>query len=123
MPFKSLSEIEYEKDFAYIKSVNYNNNCVLTINYSINEEDEIVIIFFDALAYRCMDEGDLAYWDKISLNDGFIFEVTEEGWKSENHEKSLFFTSFGNSKEFLIIGQDECMNVICHIEPTIVKSK
>lgn len=90
--------------------------------YSKNSGDEIFEINFDmALAYKCMDEGDLlSLWKTFTLSgETFIYRVLDSDFIKYFHEQSYNTHDAEDLKHFFIVTTDSCLDVISEYDPEI----
>lgn len=80
------------------------------------------VVFPTTWGFRVLDELDLSeFWSECSMKTGWLFEVTEGGWKALELHRAQFTSGrlYGNSREFLVIGVTLCVNVLSQDEPAI----
>ncbi|MBM5572076.1 MULTISPECIES: hypothetical protein [Deefgea] len=95
---------------------------VVSVNYHLNELTILVasdswatqVIFNQVYGFRVLDEGDLcAFWQLVTLADGWIFKVGSGGWKSLELTRPDFISGYApDVEEYLIIGRNECVSVL-----------
>jgi hypothetical protein len=82
--------------------------------------------FEDVQAFRVLDERDLQeFWPACSSATGGIFEINGGGWLSQETLRpgSMLAQMHPQLKEYLVTGQNECVNVLANVAPTIESSR
>ncbi|SEF23162.1 hypothetical protein ABL840_00755 [Variovorax sp. NFACC27] len=82
----------------------------------------ISIRFDDVVAYRVMDERDLAeYWPACSSPNCSVFSIQSGGWLSQESTRpgSCIGLFYGDVREYLVTSVAECVSVLCIGEPRI----
>jgi hypothetical protein len=80
------------------------------------------VTFTQTYGFRVLGELDLTeFWSQCSLHDGWLFEVTANGWKALELSRPTFFSGLQSwVREYLVVGRDECVSVLTKEEPTVV---
>ena len=84
---------------------------------------KLVVQFAEAEAFRVMNERDLReFWPTCSSPNGWIFEVTEGGWLTQELDRvgSLIGKTAPGLREFLIAGVEDCVSVLARLEPKVL---
>lgn len=89
----------------------------LRVTLDFPKLDGVVYVDFPSLnGFRVLDEGDLAeFWPAPK---GWLFTVSSGGWLHLESSRGGFISDDGLS-EFLIAGQDDCVNVLASETPTV----
>ena len=77
-------------------------------------------------AFRVLDERDLQeFWPACSSATGGIFEINGGGWLSQETLRPGSMLAHMNPqlKEYLVTGQNECVNVLANAAPTIESTR
>ena len=79
------------------------------------------VCFPSSIGFRVLDEGDLTeFWSQCSLKTGWIFEVTDGGWKALEFTRAHFVSGMlAEVREFLVIGFDSCVSVMSQEAPQV----
>lgn len=100
----------------------YYNLSELFINYVANPTQIFEIRFKNIKGFKCLDEGDLtSYWNHEILTKNWIVEIIDGGWKDlELSSGNLLVSSQDKElREFLVMGDDDCLTVFASEEPEI----
>jgi hypothetical protein len=82
----------------------------------------VSMLFEDVQAFRVLDERDLQeFWPACSSATGGIFEINCGGWLSQESQRpgSMLVHMHPQLKEYLVTGQNECINVLATAAPAI----
>ncbi len=96
---------------------------IITVGLFENKIDKQVI-FNNVTGFRALDESDLfAWWKNLNMNKGWAFEIIEGGWFELESQRGDFMSQGCDFyREFLIIGNDLCINIISTDAPKIFNS-
>jgi hypothetical protein len=125
----SVKSIESSVSFAEgteVIRVSYDLGTLEIYVRGISGQRAARVTFQLADAFRVMDEGDLSeFWPVCPPSNGWIFEVTDGGWLSQERNRSgaLLSTGMPALREFLICGCDDCVNIISREFPKINESQ
>ncbi|WP_325892446.1 hypothetical protein [Grimontia sp. NTOU-MAR1] len=87
-----------------------------------SEMKPVYIIFFWVEGFRMLDEFNLnEFWDKKKKISSWLCEVESGGWLDHEKSRSGFLSREDNLKEYLIIGQEECLSVFSNTDPVIIE--
>lgn len=104
---------------------------LLNVNFDLAKLEVVVglfatqedkkVVFEEVQGFRVLDESDLsAWWEKITLNDGWLFEVRGGGWFEHESQRSDFLSGAAQFyREFLVIGVDFCISVVAKGYPHV----
>jgi hypothetical protein len=84
-----------------------------------------IVAFEGVTAFRVTDEGNLLnFWPTCSRANGWLFEVREGGWLSEQvgSAGNLIDAMNPRLREFLVTGDDDCVSVLSLTSPTVTLS-
>lgn len=84
------------------------------------DTQEFAVNFPGVEAFRVMDERDLMeYWPECSTPNGWIFQIHEGGWLSQESERpgSLIVHMNRGLKEYLVTGPNECVSILSTCTP------
>jgi hypothetical protein len=105
------------------------NTDVDVVSYSLEELHLLVsttageanVRFDGCVGFRVLDEQDLTeFWSECSLNDGWLFEVYNGGWRDlESTRPSFHRGRLKWMREFLVVGRDACVSVIAKAPPDV----
>lgn len=72
------------------------------------------LTFKDVCGFRVLDEGDLLeFWHSDNRPSGMVWEILAGGWFDQERQRSGFLSgSQQDLKEFMVLGQNDCMSVI-----------
>ena len=86
-----------------------------------NPDHPVYIYFENIIGFRVLDEGDLLeFWDKELRADGWLWEVQEGGWSDLEKQRSGFRPGMKKDYiEYLILGETDCLSVLCYGKPVI----
>ncbi|UIR54783.1 hypothetical protein LZQ00_10895 [Sphingobacterium sp. SRCM116780] len=110
-----------------IIGINYNlESLVVTISF-YDPNDEIIEVKFTSIeGFRVLDEGNLLEFWNSSRPAGWIWEIKENGWFDQEKKREgclLGYMAGYNLKEYLILGQSDCISILCYNEPEIGEVK
>ncbi|MFI5445353.1 hypothetical protein [Polaromonas sp. UC242_47] len=80
------------------------------------------VVFPSVWGFRVLDELDLTeFWSQCSMKTGWLFEVTDGGWKALELQRAHFVSGrmYEDLREFLVIGVDDCVSVLSKDEPQL----
>lgn len=90
----------------------------------LNSDFPVYAIFKNIQGFRVLDEGYLTeYWNDEKRSQGWLWKVKEDGWYDQERTRSGFpigAHTLQNYDEYMIVGQNDCLNVICGEEPIIL---
>lgn len=121
---EDITVIEEDISHIEIASVNF-DQWILTVALRAYEKDQSVkgmvhVIFKGVRGFRYLDEGDmLQYPFPDDCTRKYYQAVTQEGWLQQE-------TEFGNTvnsghTEYLVATANECLCVLAHEQPVVVK--
>jgi hypothetical protein len=75
--------------------------------------------------FRVLDELDLTeFWSVCSLQDGWLYEVISGGWKELELSRPAFISGRHEwTKEYLVVGFNECVSVLSKDRPLVSASQ
>lgn len=82
----------------------------------------IDVVFPPVWGFRVLHELDLGeFWSQCSLKTGWLFEVTDGGWKALELGRAHFTSGrmYEDLREYLVVGVKECVSVLCRDEPQL----
>ena len=82
----------------------------------------VTVRFEEVEAFRVLDERDLQeFWPACSSATGGVFEISNGGWLSQEMQRpgSMLPHMHPQLKEYLVTGQNECVNVLAAMAPAI----
>lgn len=85
------------------------------------DEDKATIKFDRILGFRVLDEGDLLEFWNDQRPKGWLWEVLENGWFDFEKTRDDFLSACHEDelKEYLILGINDCVNVLTFNTPII----
>jgi hypothetical protein len=117
-----LQEVPIFPSDADLDSVYFDRNGLVVTIASVSTRQTWNIQFKDALGHRVMDEGDLLeFWPICSRPNGVIFEIKAGGWLEQEsvREGFLLKDNLPNLREFIVTGENACVNVLANHPPVI----
>jgi hypothetical protein len=77
------------------------------------------VSFDHPIGFRVLDERDLLeYWPMFSLSNGWLYKIIKGGWKDLESERKGFLKELhSEDSEYFIVGENDCVSVLCHDEP------
>lgn len=104
---------------AEITNINFDAELlVVTVQIESNKLD---VVFDTPAGFRVLDEGDLLeHWPRCSIQNGWLFEVLEQGWLDQERQRDGFLSG-GNKaiKEYFIAGVSYCISVFAWEQPDV----
>jgi hypothetical protein len=102
-----------------IIDLHYAGHLTIRIDPGIGK-GQIEVFFDKPHGFRCLDEGDLSYWDDKTLVDNWFFEITDGGWLRLEHGGQLGISSTTpQMREFLICSSNDCVTVLSPSPPIL----
>ncbi len=99
-----------------------NSRLIIYYHSNGNEDIDYVITFENPRGFKVLDEGDMySYWENEELIKHWLFEIESGGWLDREDDAGGFISKALGFREFLITGIDDCVSVISHGEPTVLK--
>jgi hypothetical protein len=95
---------------------------VLRLSLQFERVDHPVYLSFNTpKGFRVLDDGDLlAFWNKDTRPEGWLWKVNSGGWFDLEKQRSGFVSGLvGGYSEYLVLGQNECVSVLTDGEPLI----
>lgn len=82
----------------------------------------VLVRFEDIQGFRVLDERDLLeYWPTCSTPHGWLFEIDGGGWLSqESVRPGSLVSSLAGVREYLVAGEDDCVNVLTLHPPVVL---
>ena len=121
-PTVALVKNQFKSDKAtLVEEVKLSNSGLEIIVAS--KEWKIQVKFDSNWGFRVLDEMDLSeFWAECNLTVGWCFEVVEGGWNSLEKTRDSFVSGkLYETKEFLIVGLNECVSVLALEPPEITE--
>ena len=82
----------------------------------------VEVSFSTVEGFRVLEERDLGdFWPTCSSPNGWLYEITEGGWLSQELERpgSITARTIAGLREFFIAGVDDCVNILSLTNPEI----
>ena len=117
----SVTDAEAFEGIPEVTAVNYDTS-LLRITISFENIDYPVHVIFDGVrGFRVLDEGDLLeFWNPDVRANGWLWFVEKGGWfELESLRKGFVSGVTGGYREYLVLGQNDCVSVIAYGEPKI----
>ncbi|MCG7532690.1 hypothetical protein MHM98_15250 [Psychrobium sp. MM17-31] len=109
----------YRGNETYIESLNYDLD-FLRIVIAAGSNLRIEVCFHQPIGFRCLDEGDLLeFWSNKTVTDNWLLRIHDSGWLAQENHRDGFLSKHSALNEFLVKGQNECLNVLSTVKPTI----
>ncbi len=121
----SLADAEAFTGIPEITDVTY-DLWLLRITLRFENIDHPVYVIFDGVrGFRVLDEGDLLeFWKPDVRGKGWLCRVDKGGWFDLESLREGFVSGVtGGYKEFLVVGENECVSVIARDNPNIERPK
>ncbi len=115
------SPIELTK-YRLVERVVYEGHVLSVVLRAMPENVAWEIKFSGVVGFRVFDERDLLkYWPVCSGEA--LFQIHEGGWLAEAKQSADHLNSgfYGEVAEYLVAGEDSCVNVISSELPTVVE--
>jgi len=115
------SDVAFYEDWEVIRVSYEFGRLEIRVNSSYDDRRAIVL-FSDAQSFRVLNERDLnEYWPIFSSPNGWLFEISEGGWLSQEQEReeSLTWQIIPDLREFLITGSHDCVSVLSCDAPMV----
>lgn len=83
------------------------------------EPAPVYVRFTGVRGFRALDEGDLLeFWDPRQRAPGWLWQIDAGGWFAQESLRPGFVAGLhGDCREFLLLGQDWCLSVLCLDRP------
>ncbi|MEP1553402.1 MAG: hypothetical protein ABJJ44_18695 [Paraglaciecola sp.] len=122
MEFKTLEPALTEGETIEIVHIEFDIE-TLTITVRI-DGDKLDVVFKTPNGYRVLDEGDLLeFWPSCSSNVGWLHEIIDGGWLSQERMRPGFISSKdAELNEYFVIGCNYCANVLAWEAPDVSES-
>ena len=109
----------YQGNNTYVESLAYDLD-VLKIVVVAESNKRIEVIFHQPLGFRCLDEGDLLeFWENPEITNNWLVQIYDSGWLAQESKRAGFLSNDIDVKEFLIKGQNECINILDTESPKV----
>lgn len=104
---------------TYIESISYNCE-YLTIIVFANPDNTFEIKFKQPIGFRCLDESNLLeFWENNVIINNWLLEIHNSGWLAQESLRYGFLSKNQSLTEYLIKGQNDCVNIISLEQPQI----
>jgi hypothetical protein len=106
--------------YRLVERVAYEGYVLSVVLRAMPENIAWQIKFSGVVGFRVFDERDLLkYWPACS--GGALFQIHEGGWlpEAKQYADHLNFGFYGEVAEYLVAGEDSCVNVISSELPTV----
>ena len=80
------------------------------------------VVFDSAWGFRVLTELDLTeFWSKVTLKDGWLFEVQAGGWLDLELSRPHFTSGrLYQLHEYLVVGTNDCVSVLSEHHPRVI---
>ncbi len=122
MKAHAIEKLDSEKDFIEVVNIDFDIRALVV---TVIIDGSTLDVSFDApVGFRVLDEGDLLeFWPVCSSPSGWLHEVSEGGWLEQESKRSGFLSEDrAGIKEYFVIGEDYCVNVIAWEAPSVTES-
>jgi len=119
---KAITTSDWPLQQAEVATVEYKFGSLLVHVTDTSSDKTVIALFEDVQAFRVLDERDLQeFWPACSSSTGGIFEVNAGGWLSHERQRpgSMLAHMHPQLREYLVTGQNECVNVLSSTAPTM----
>jgi hypothetical protein len=119
VPFGAESEVHWGSDISTLSFSEARLEIYVSREVGVNGEvSGLKIAFFQATAFRYLDELDLArYWSSEHFPRGFhVLEVLEGGWLEEETQLQGFAN---HRREWLVVTGNACVSVFSSTDPQV----
>jgi hypothetical protein len=88
----------------------------LAVAVLTSQRPDLVRIFVDETrSFRVLDESQLLeFWGGHDTAESHVWEILEGGWLDQEPRRFAFLPR--PLREYLIVGDDDCVNVVAHAE-------
>jgi len=119
MKASAIEFVEYRGNSTYIESLNYDLD-FLKIMIVAESNIRIEVSFHQPIGFRCLDEGDLLeFWQNTEITNNWILQIHDSGWLAQECNRDGFFSKDTKLKEFLVKGENDCLNILSTENPNI----
>ena len=119
---KAINASDWPLQHAEVAAVEYKFGSLRVHVTDISSNRTVIALFEDVQAFRVLDERDLQeFWPACSSATGGVFEVNDGGWLSQERQRpgSMLAHIHLQLKEYLVTGQNECVNVLATEVPVV----
>ena len=119
---KPIDVSDWPLQQAEVAAVEYRYGALRVHLADTSGNKSVIALFEDVQAFRVLDERDLQeFWPACSSATGGIFEINGGGWLSQESQRpgSMLAHMHPQMKEYLVAGQNECVNVLANTAPAI----
>ncbi|UIR54787.1 hypothetical protein LZQ00_10915 [Sphingobacterium sp. SRCM116780] len=122
-----FGELINKSKVPQIIEINYDlESLIVTVSFYDPDDEIIEVKFTSIVGFRVLDEGNLLEFWNSSRPAGWIWEIKENGWYDQEKKREGFLLGYMddfNPKEYLILGQNDCISILCYKEPKIGELK
>ena len=105
---------------------------IVNINYDLwyltvtlefpNQDSPVYVRAEEVIGFRVLDEGNLLeFWNSENRSDGWLLKIISGGWFELESTRKGFISGYDKEySEYLILGIDDCINIITDIKPKII---
>ena len=121
---ESLDDPAYFSGDYEVTELHHTPDQLVITLVSADESRQIDVTFRQVLGYRVLDEGDLLeFWPECSTPNGWLFQINFGGWLQQELDREGFLSGRNllETKEFMITGISDCVNILSLDRPRIYK--
>ncbi len=121
MEATALKIKQYKGYDTYIESLNYD---LETLNIVVITPPLVAlnVVFKEPIGFRCLNESDmLEFWENNVIVNNWFLKIHNSGWLAQESKRYGFLSKKSQLNEYLIKGQNECINILCAQGPDITR--
>lgn len=110
------------EDLPEIVNINYDLWYLsITLEFA-NQDSPVYVRAEEVIGFRVLDEGNLLeFWSPEDRPDGWMWKIKSGGWFELESTRKGFISGYDKEySEYLILGVDDCINIITDIQPNII---
>lgn len=120
------TQISYPRG-TELQQLNFQGGQLDILIVGCQDESGCRVLFEEVIGFKVLDEREmLEYWPVCSTPNGWIFEVSANGWLQQDQARFALLNAGGlksKLKEYVITGINECVCVISRKSPLICLSE
>ncbi len=120
---KELDMNFFKNSIPEIINVNY-DLWSLKITLSFREHPSpVYVIFKNVIGFRVLDEGNLLeFWNPKTRASSWVWKIENGGWFDLEKLREGFLSQhhLESNNEYLILGINDCVSIICTSEPILI---
>lgn len=122
-----VEQLPFMYDFPEVIRISYDLTKLLIQVSFYQFNDEIINLEFNkVVGFRVLDEGNLLEFWNERRPQGWVWEITENGWFDLERTREGFTLGYLDDmkpREFLVLGINDCVSVLTYNSPIISEVK